>query len=297
MRDDFCVFILTHKRPDNVRTLKALRQSGYTGKVLLVVDDQDDTAEQYRENFGAENVYVFPKKETKTDPGINDGSYRGVVFARNASFDIAKELGYKYFLQLDDDYGGFYIKYDSLLNYAGSGIKIRKSIDGVFGEFINYLEKSNAHTIAMAQTGDYTGGGASLMSGGAIKIASRRKAMNSFFCRTDRAFEFSGLINEDVTAYVTEGRRGKLFLTIMQAFLVQQQTQKQPGGLTELYLDAGTYVKSFYSVMYAPSCVKITVMGNDCAENNSRYRIHHHIKQNNAYPKIIREAHRKAVRA
>ena len=43
MRDDFAAFILTHRRPDNVQTVKALAASGYTGKTYIVVDDLDPT--------------------------------------------------------------------------------------------------------------------------------------------------------------------------------------------------------------------------------------------------------------
>lgn len=42
--------------------------------------------------------------------------------------------------------------------------------------------------------------------------------------------------------------------------------------MTELYLDAGTYVKSFYTVMYCPSCVVVSAMG------TAHRRLHHHIK-------------------
>ena len=32
MRNDFCVFILSNRRPDNIKTLETLERSGYTGK-------------------------------------------------------------------------------------------------------------------------------------------------------------------------------------------------------------------------------------------------------------------------
>lgn len=80
-----------------------------------------------------------------------------------------------------------------------------------------------------------------------------------------------GRINEDVNTYTNLGRRGELFMTIGAVQLGQKQTQKNSGGMTELYLDSGTYVKSFYSVMYAPSCVKISLMG------ASHKRIHHQV--------------------
>ncbi len=70
--------------------------------------------------------------------------------------------------------------------------------------------------------------------------------------------------------------------------IVQINTQQSSGGMTELYLDGGTYWKSFYSVMLAPSCVTIQEMG----EVNRR--IHHRVDWANAVPVILREEHRKA---
>ena len=67
----------------------------------------------------------------------------------------------------------------------------------------------------------------------------------------------------------------------------QKRTQTNPGGMTDLYLDAGTYVKSFYSVMYAPSCVTIRDMG------RINRRLHHRVDWNAAAPKILPETARK----
>ena len=39
MKDNFVVFILTHKRPTKQLTLETLRKQGYTGRIYLVVDD------------------------------------------------------------------------------------------------------------------------------------------------------------------------------------------------------------------------------------------------------------------
>ena len=111
--------------------------------------------------------------------------------------------------------------------------------------------------------------------------------MNTFICDVDRPFQFSGRINEDVNTYTALQRRGGLFLTIMSAQVTQKQTQSNSGGMTDLYLDSGTYVKSFYSVMYAPSCVKVSDMG------DTHRRIHHAVNWNAAAPKIIRALHKK----
>jgi hypothetical protein len=141
-------------------------------------------------------------------------------------------------------------------------------------------------SVAMAQGGDYFGG----CRGQHRSL--RRKAMNTFICSVDRPFRFFGRINEDVNTYTTDSRRGVLFFTVIQAMIVQKTTQSNAGGMTELYLDGGTYVKTFYSVMYAPSCVKIGQLC-DHASRIPHYRIHHKINWNNCAPKILRDEHKK----
>jgi hypothetical protein len=144
-----------------------------------------------------------------------------------------------------------------------------------------YYESMPVLSIAMSQGGDFLG------DNGGHASWVKRKAMNSFICSVDRPFSFMGRINEDVNTYTNLGRRGELFMTIGAVQLGQKQTQKNSGGMTELYLDSGTYVKSFYSVMYAPSCVKISLMG------ASHKRIHHQVTWNNAAVKILHEKYRK----
>ena len=80
---------------------------------------------------------------------------------------------------------------------------------------------------------------------------------------------------------------GQLIFTIPTVSLKQKQTQSNAGGMSDLYLDSGTYVKSFYSVMYAPSCVKIKDMG------PVHRRLHHSVKWKNAVPCIVGEELRK----
>ena len=60
MRNDFCVFILSNGRPDNIKTLETLQRSGYTGKWYIVIDDEDPTGNQYKSTYG-DKVLVFSK--------------------------------------------------------------------------------------------------------------------------------------------------------------------------------------------------------------------------------------------
>ena len=52
MRDDFAVFILSHGRPHNVKTCKTLVKQGYSGKWFLVLDNEDETINEYMDEFG-----------------------------------------------------------------------------------------------------------------------------------------------------------------------------------------------------------------------------------------------------
>ncbi len=281
MRNDFAVFILTNGRPNKVVTYNSLKKSNYTGNVFIVVDDKDDTLLQYKKKFG-DMVIVFSKDNmAKTfDEGDNFNDRRSIVYARNACFDIAKKLGVTYFIQLDDDYTSFIYKFDEKLAYRERPIK---NLDAVFSALLRFYIGIDALTITMAQNGDFIGGKNSTW---AKDVKLHRKAMNTFICSIKRPFQFIGRINEDVNTYVNMGSKGSLMMTVPNIAIIQRSTQKTKGGMTELYLDGGTYLKSLYSVMINPSCVKIAKMG------QSHKRLHHKVAWNNAVPKIISEDYR-----
>ena len=282
MRDDFCVFILTHGRADNVITARTLKRQGYTGKTFFVVDDQDDQVERYRENFGAENVLVFDKEDAwrRCDPMDNAHRMGVILYARNACFDLARKVGVKYFLELDDDYKQFCFRWR---NGDKLDWKDMDDLDAVFEAMVEFLIATNADTVAMAQAGDFVGGIGSTAAGHPLL----RKAMNTFFCRTDRPVRFQGSINEDVSMYVLAGLRGRLVLTLTSVMIVQMVTQTNEGGMTGTYLDGGTYLKSFYSVMAAPSCVRISMLHGGTKDTAQHWRIHHHVKWGNCAAKIV----------
>lgn len=288
MREDFCVFILTHGRPDRVHTYDTLMKAGYTGKVFIVIDDEDKTADGYRERFG-DKVLQFCKAEwaEKTDEGDNFQHRKAIVYARNACWDLAKQVGCRYFVQFDDDYTSFSIRFDSSLDYTSR--PVLSHVTDMLSAMLEFYIHSGAQSIAMSQAGDHIGGEYECKTKRPIRLM--RKCMNSWFCYVDKPIRFFGHMNEDVSAYVTYGHRGQLFLTAMQPMLCQKPTQVTAGGMSDAYLESGTYVKSFYSVMANPSCVQIGTLRDPRCEQS---RIHHKINWHKAVPKIIDEKHRKA---
>lgn len=281
------VFILTHGRAQNVETYKALRDCGYTGRIYLIIDDEDRQAQQYISRYGKDNVIVFSKEkaESYTDTADTKAERNVVVFARNTCHKIAADLGLTHFVELDDDYTRF--AYRAVKDGELKNIKTHK-LDDIFSAMFDFLDVSGALAVAPAQGGDYIGG----VNSRVWKEQCSRKVMNMFFCRTDRPFKFYGRLNEDTTAYTLLGQQGGLFFTVANWELIQGQTQQNEGGLTDAYLSLGTYVKSFYSVMYCPSCVKISALG-DGSKGVRHERIHHRVDWTHCTPMIINEKWKK----
>ena len=284
LNNNFAVFILTHGRPNNVITYSTLLKQGYTGKIYLIIDNEDKTASKYYDIYGPDKVIMFNKLEIAKsfDEFDNFGDRRTIVYARNACFDIAQKLGIKYFLELDDDYTAF----DFRLYNNKAILKPVKNLDNLFALILNYYKSISAKSIALAQGGDFIGG---IDNGKELFRFSKRKAMNTFFCSVDRPFKFIGRINEDVNTYIYKQSTGLLFLTICNASITQKATQSNHGGMTDIYVNRGTYIKSFYTIICSPSSVCIRQM------NAKHQRLHHSINWECAVPKIIDSKYKKYV--
>jgi len=263
-----------------------MMKSGYTGKVFIVIDNEDKQAEEYRNRFG-DKVLQFDKSKWAeiTDEADNFNHRKAIVYARNACWELARSVGCRYFVQFDDDYTSFFIRYNSKYEYVSGTIRSR--LDDLIDAMLTFYIESGSTALAMSQGGDHIGGDP---EDSGDKLFMSRKCMNSWFCDTEKPIKFFGHMNEDVSAYVTYGHRGELFFTVMQAMLVQKPTQVTPGGMSDLYISSGTYAKSFYTVMANPSCVRIGAMGDP---RGARYRIHHKINWPSAVPKIIQEGFKK----
>ena len=281
-RTDFCIIIISNGRPNDIYTLKTLKKAGCTIPIYILIDDQDKTADEYLKKY-PQQVFIFDKEKyaSMVDQYDNFNNLRTTTHARNACFDLAKDLGYQYFLVLDDDYTRFRFRVDNNLLHSKKGRPVLKNINIIFYKTLEYFINSNFTSICFAQGGDFLGIEASFYR----KDGPKRKAMNSFFCSINRRFTFISRLNEDVNTYMTLGHQGCTFITIPFIQLEQKQTQKTQGGMTDAYLSSGTYVKSFYTILARPDCCKISLMVGD--------RIHHLIDWQKAVPCIIDEKYKK----
>lgn len=277
----FAVFILSYGRAGRVYTLDMLERLGYSGRLYIVADDTDKSLGEYERIYG-DKLIVFNKESVrhKFDMCDNFGQTNTVTFARNAIYDIAREKGVTHFLVLDDDYSGMHYRADTGLELVARRVR---DVNKLFSLMVDFLDETGIKSVAFAQGGDYIGGRQS----GSWKRGYVRKAMNSFFFRTDNPVEVIGRLNDDVNTYTYWGSRGDVFLTIMKVGITQVPTQQSKGGLTEAYLDSGTYVKSFYSVMVMPSAVVVGEL------KMKHARFHHKISWINCVPRILPESAKK----
>lgn len=297
--NEYCIFIFTHGRAGNVKTIKTLRKSGCTSKIVLVIDDEDEQEQKYRELYEDKDgcsVYMFDKTVAYnlTDTMDLNPSKGSVVYARNMAYSIAEELGYKYFVMLEDDYLDFQHRWIKVKS-DGSQVLCARTMMGLDPEYrlmdkcigvaMDYLRDTQATQIGFAQAGDLIGGADSFTKFYHNRV---RKIMNFFCCRTDRPVKWLGRMNDDVNSYIWRGSQGTIFLSFREFIVKQELTQLAEGGMSADYKNFGTYTKTFYSIVLCPSFVTIGAMG------RHNYRMHHQIEWGNAVPKIISDSYKKS---
>lgn len=282
LRKAFAVFILSHGRAQDVKTVKMLNEQHYTGDWFIVIDDEDEQADTYYEKYGA-RVIMFNKKAVAamTDTGDLDDDRRVGVFARNKIQELASERGYAYHLQLDDDFIELRYRYE-----ADGVLKSRKAknLDNVFLRLTEYMDNCPKITwLSFGLSNYYLGG----INKGKWRDRMIPKTMGSFLMRASRPVKFSMRMNDDITTCALEQSRGNIAFTFMPYQIETPPTQHQKGGMTDIYQENGTYRKSFYSVLVGPSWAKVS-------REIMSHRVHHEIYFENCVPKILSSKWKKA---
>lgn len=297
VRDSFAIFILSHGRANKVKTVNALKYGNYSGKWFILLDDEDEQIPEYKRLFGDEHIVIFSKAEYANEFDIMDnfGGNKVITYARNAVNHIARDMGLSYFWELEDDY---ILVYRPEIGKHLPSIRIHR-LDDIIELFLNFLDDTNVKTVAFAQNGEMIGG----VNGQNHRTPIKRKAMNSFFFKTDNlpdspGDQFIGRMNDDVNWYTTAGRTGQLIFQTSVCCVCQPATQQNSGGISDVYKSFGTYVKSFYSVMLRPDCTKIYVLSSGgTSSTGNKYkkdaRIHHYIDWEYCVPKIISSKYKK----
>lgn len=289
MLDNFAVFIITYKRPDKQITYDTLRRCGYSGKIYLVVDDTDPTIQQYIDNYGADNIFVFDKNyyinSDRFDNSINDGIYASAVYARRAVEDIVQSMKLPYFAVADDDIVDFVIRYP-----IDKGLKRYKitDFDVILRGYIEILDCGVA-CVGFGRPNSYFGGAVAFS---AVNLCKRVITTTFFIRNSDVPVNWLSWTMEDDITVLRGSTVGELWLSIPYIQQVNSDiTNLQgSGGNVELYQKYSWYYICFTELKYIPS--RIQIKCDDLCNMNSKSMVllRHTDK---CYPKIMSSYYRK----
>lgn len=275
MSSRYGTFILSYDRPKRQHTLRLLRRFRWPYPIRIVVSSDDPQLDKYRELYG--NLVVTFDRASVSCDYCDNRPPSGVLAARNVAWDLAVALGWTHFLVLDDDYTHFSKR--KICDPRSSWAK-----RGALGGFLDVTSTFDVARLceAMWRWLDICPQllCVSFTQSGDMCQYLKRKVMQTFFLRTDRRFEFIARMNDDVTTYFDLGIRGGIVMQIPIFGIRQCGTQSQPGGLTDLYRQYGTYIKSLYTLLRWPAHAVVSRV-------HTVGRIHHWIRPD-VYPKIIR---------
>lgn len=279
MKNDYAVFIISHKRPE-VETLKALEKHGYQGEYFIVIDDTDPTIEEYKSRYG-EHLLIFNKDEIlkETDTIDNFKIYTSATYARNFCIKAAKEKGYAFFVNIDDDINRFVFRYVEGEKLATKNIK---NIGKVFDEYIKYMKLASLTCTAFILTGRLIGGSNNPL----VKNCFYSRPTNCLIIRTSTP-PFKSTVCEDVIYAVDNNEKGLLTYGLMPVVIYAGKpcTGNSGGGMAEYYSAQKEYTQFFHIKIAKPTAVflKISPSG----------KVEVRFDENRFLPKILNEKMKK----
>ena len=281
MTKKFAVFILTHGRPHNQLTVKSLQDVGYTGEWYLVVDDQDDTFDEYVKEWGADRVIVFHKDHfiKHTDTGLSVPVPKFAVFARNAIEFIAHSMGYKTFMMLDDDITKLRIRLpegDSLKSFQING-----QFDAIIESSVNYVLECDIACIGLGFCNLYIGGVENFNK----ENPRQRLCAEAFIRNTSHPILWRLNMVEDLITSIDAAMRGEVWFQFLPIQCeIKMSEGVVDGGNSDVYRQLGMYRISFMPVIAYPSSNAVRLGKKSWASTTS---------PDKCIPKIISSRYRK----
>lgn len=270
MREDFAVFIISHERADRVETYDMLRDAGYTGKIYVVVDDEDAEFNQYKRRFG-DYLLKYSKMVYRDITEVCTKVNGCATYARNAVEDIAKLLNLKAFMVADDDLLRLRYRYDD--NGVLRSLAIKSNLDAIIDAYLEFILDNGVACVSFGTANIYMKG---------IKpeaVSNNRIPFNCFIRNAEFRWTWKADIYEDAVTSILESWNGDfaMQLPFVQCDMCPMDVGAK-GGMTDVYTSISNYEKNFPVLIYAPSCVKLGI--------GKRSFIYSTITKN-AFPKLV----------
>lgn len=271
----FAIFILSHKRADRVETYSTLINSGYTGEVFIVIDNEDPQKLMYQKRF--ENLLLeFNKSKwiERTDTVTNDKRKSSPVYARNYIEYTAKVMGYDAYIVMDDDITNLRFRY--VENYVSKSQALKSSLDEVLEAYINYLLTAKIATLSFATVMVYAGGVHN--EADMVRLANHRYTCQIHMRNLAFPVDWISLANNDSISANNTAKIGYLWWSLPFIVYDSPKMNTLPGGMKEVYDGVSEFKRAFMSTVVSPSVCRV-----GCSKN--RLAIKRNLKA--AYPVII----------
>jgi hypothetical protein len=268
------IFICTHGRPDKQYTYQTLRNSGYTGKICFVVDDEDDTVDELRKNYPNEDVLQFNKQELidASDTGTNEDHRACILYAKHFCECVADNMCLQAFIIADDDILKFRYRYVEDGKLKSLDVK---NMDKVISIYTDMMLKCDMSATGFGFTQFYFTG---IHSFDSDNMQKYRVPYNFVFRNTKHKINWMSWFGEDIITAVYYGRCGSYMsaLPYVQQEIVPLATAD--GGMKDTY-DSNSDVRlAMQNIMYLPTELKVYKYKNKYMAS---------IKRDNAFPKIV----------
>ena len=98
--NELAFFVLSHNSANKCQTYDYLRNHGIKENVYVAIDADDKEKEQYLNKYPEKHVLIFDKKDySNIDTFTNRIKMGHCVYARNACYDLAEAMGFRYFIR------------------------------------------------------------------------------------------------------------------------------------------------------------------------------------------------------
>lgn len=272
---NFAVFITTHSRVDSMTTYDTLRRAGYTGKIYVVIDNEDAQKMRYLNRYPDVLVYNKQLQFNKCDKVIKTEQKASVTYARNAVEEYAKQFKLDAFLVCDDDIVG--LRYRWVEGTTVRSLAMNGGLDEVLQMYAEFMCVHKIAVSSFVHMLFYMSGVHDLDK----RISEQRDAVQIFFRNTEFPMNWIGVMRQDILTNTETSKRGYVWWAlpyITYDAKAMNETGNNEGGMKETYDNISEYQRTFLGVITSPSCIKV-----GCAND----RIKMSWNKSAAYPMIV----------
>lgn len=246
-------FIVRNGRPNEQLTYDLfLSMKCPKQQVHIVCDDMDETLDTYKNNYG-DAIIVFDKQKyiQTCDSGVQKPTGRHPTYARNACFDIAKQLGYTHIIIADDDIR--YIHHRIVNDDKLTGTQVT-NLPMVVEKCIDYMcLNEHIRCIGFGTPNSFIGG----VNAQIFKHGMDYLIANLGIYDVNRPVTFVSECQEDLIASVTYTAKGQL-MCVIPFLKVEAITEgRNGGGIVGHYDESNTFYRYFGSFIYMPASMTI----------------------------------------